>query len=351
MSGYVYGFVFGFLIAFSSALAGSIVCFYFCRRWFKAHVRKLLAKNKNLKGVLRTVEKRGFKLLVLIRLAPYPFNIMNALLSATHIPLPIFGLATAMSLVKLMLHVYIGSTLSSLAGGTDEGDKHGKALKIVVMILSIILGMGVGGYVWIVAKREVAITEALRIERRRQRRRRQDGAENEVEGAGGLELNNQGRIPDLDITNQGSFDELFESRERHLAAATSNYVRQGYHDDEDDGHEDQSLFGNLSLGRRIQHEGGDWRNVDANVDSSTDSDNSDIFDDEEEDDDGDRDVADVERRGVHYDPDDQVDEALDFSAHHMDLVESPWQNEVDLEDGALLPLSSTDREVSWGQPQ
>ncbi|KAK5807950.1 snare associated Golgi protein-domain-containing protein, partial [Linnemannia elongata] len=163
MSGYVYGFVFGFVIAFTGAMAGSIVCFYFCRRWFKAQVRKLMSKNKSLKGVVRTVEKRGFRLLVLIRLAPYPFNVMNAILSATHIPLSTYIVATAISLIKLTLHVYIGSTLSTLTGGdgddTDpkkDPNNHGKRVKILMMVMGIILGIGVGAYVWAVAKREIA---------------------------------------------------------------------------------------------------------------------------------------------------------------------------------------------------
>ncbi|KAK3815216.1 MAG: snare associated Golgi protein-domain-containing protein, partial [Benniella sp.] len=168
MSGYVYGFMNGFLMAFSSAWLGSIVCFYFCRRWFKVHVRKLMTKNKSLKAVVRTVEKKGFRLLLLIRLAPYPFNIMNALLSATHIPLYTFALATGLSLLKLMLFVYIGSTLSSLAGNDGNDDDtpknpdevHGHKLQKVAMILGIILGIGVGGYVWLIASREVEKSEA-----------------------------------------------------------------------------------------------------------------------------------------------------------------------------------------------
>lgn len=266
---------------------------------------------------------------------------MNALLSATHIPLPTFALATAISLIKLTLHVYIGSTLSSLAGDDDQDGKgnggHGKAVKIIVMILSIILGIGVGGYVWIIAKREIAASEALRIERRRQRRRRHDGG-----GGGGIELSDQRAIPDFDLTNHGPIDGFLGGEERNFG------VGHGYHDDEDDDeeHEDRSLFGGLSLGRREQHEQ-DWRNVGANVDSSTDSDMSDFFDDDDEGED--LDVDDIERQGLHAgDPDDLMDEALDFSAHHMNPIESPWQDEEGLEDGAPSPLSNLDGEGGWG---
>ncbi|KAF9576592.1 hypothetical protein EC968_006939 [Mortierella alpina] len=337
------------VIGYSSIVTmsvGSIVCFYFCRRWFKAQVRKLLAKNKSLKSVVRTVERRGFRLLVLIRLAPYPFNIMNALLSATHIPLPTFALATAISLVKLTLHVYIGSTLSSLAGRDDDQDGkgssgHGKAVKVIVMIFSIILGIGVGGYVWIIAKREITVSEALRIERRRQRRTRNGSGEGR-----GTELSDQGVIPDFDLTNRGPIDGFLGGEDRNFG------VGHAYHDDDDDEgeeHEDRSLFGGLSLGRREQHEQGDWRNVGANVDSSTDSDMSDSFDEDEEGED--LDMDDIERQGLRprSSDDDLMEEALDFSAHHMNPIESPWQDEEGLEEGVSSPLSNLDREGgSWG---
>ncbi|KAF9425565.1 hypothetical protein BGZ94_007422 [Podila epigama] len=196
MSGYVYGFAYGFLIAYSSALLGSVACFYLGRRYFKKQVRTLMAKNQSMKSIVKAVEKRGFKLLLLIRLAPYPFNLLNLALSATHIPLKTFALATAVSLTKLTLHVYIGSTLSSLAplppapapvpgdpsklpdqttpgSGTEPGvppSPYGRNIKVFVMIFSMLLGIAVSAHVWIVAKREIAASEGIRIERRRKRR-------------------------------------------------------------------------------------------------------------------------------------------------------------------------------------
>ncbi|KAG0279871.1 hypothetical protein BGZ96_001797 [Linnemannia gamsii] len=363
MSGYVYGFVFGFIIAFTGAMAGSIVCFYFCRRWFKTQVRKLLAKNKSLKGVVRTVEKRGFRLLVLIRLAPYPFNIMNAILSATHIPISTYILATAISLIKLTLHVYIGSTLSTLTGG-DEDDtdpekdpnNHGKRVKVFLLVTGIILGIGVGLYVWAVAKREIAITEAARMERRQRRRRsgarggRSAGApynRDINEGGGGIELSSQrdGYIPDVDLTNRDLGQDLSDAN--HFVGGAGNEGDQ-YRDYDDDGdHEGNSLFG--ITGRSQQQ--GDWRNVGAaagagagHTDSLSDSDESDYFDDSE---DEDEDGGDLERglglefdlngdrgRGGHdygdanrFGDEEDEDEALDFSAHHAGLTDSPWQDE------------------------
>ncbi|KAF9950550.1 hypothetical protein BGZ70_001307 [Mortierella alpina] len=234
-----------------------------------------MAKKQSLKSVVKAVEKRGFKLMILIRLAPYPFNVMNALLSATHIPLSTFALATALSLTKLALHVYIGSTLSSLAGPSpttppptsEDGqvpvtDTHGRNLKIFVMIISMLLGIAVGAYVWMVAKREIEASEGIRIERRRKRReslrlnrasmRRSSGGGSAAGRGSAREAHHrllartgsagttgelgQECVPVVDLTSGSDF----------VGGALSSHAYL----DEEEGQEDQALVGTNGGGRR-----------------------------------------------------------------------------------------------------
>ncbi|RIA91718.1 snare associated Golgi protein, partial [Glomus cerebriforme] len=115
LSGFIFGFGIGFFISYTAALTGAITVFYLSRKWFKKSVGKLLHKNNSMGAVVKAVEKKGFKLLFLIRLAPYPYNVLNTLLSATHLSLKTFTGATALSLFKLMIHVWIGSQLSSFS--------------------------------------------------------------------------------------------------------------------------------------------------------------------------------------------------------------------------------------------
>ncbi|KAF9139544.1 hypothetical protein BG015_001978, partial [Linnemannia schmuckeri] len=273
-------------------------------------------------------------LMVLIRLAPYPFNVMNALLSATHIPLSTFALATALSLTKLALHVYIGSTLSSLAPITttpdgettnpDESlppttpsnnDAHGRNLKIVFMVTSIIIGFAVGAYVWTVAKREIAASEGIRSERRRKRRasmRQSRASMRSVEGlgsgrdnhpqqhllarsgsSGGIVELGQENTPAIDLTSS-----TMSSGTDFVGGA--GFTINGYQDDEDDGLEDQALVGNG--GERSSHHlhslsrsginfavgGGSGR-----ADYGSNSEESDFLDDEDDYDDDD--MSDMER--------------------------------------------------------
>ncbi|CAG8829880.1 22168_t:CDS:2, partial [Gigaspora margarita] len=102
--------IFGFLISYVAALTGAVTVFCLSRKWFKKPVRKWLNRNKSMSAVVRAVEKK----------APYPYNILNMLLSATHLSLSTFTAATALSLFKLMIHVWIGSKMSSFSAFTSH---------------------------------------------------------------------------------------------------------------------------------------------------------------------------------------------------------------------------------------
>ncbi|KAG0368214.1 hypothetical protein BGZ54_002452 [Gamsiella multidivaricata] len=337
MSGYVYGFWFGLLIAYSSALLGSITCFYLCRKWFKVQVRALMAKKQSMKSVVKAVEKRGFKLMLLIRLAPYPFNVMNALLSATHIPLSTFAIATAISLTKLALHVYIGSTLSSLAilpppptdtngpnnddGSTplptDDANSHGRNLKIVVMAISMVLGIAVGAYVWIVAKREIEASEGVRIERRRKRREslRQSRGSKRSSSGGVAAGRGSGRVSNVAVASNSSyllarggsserFDLLGQDNsdagvsvvDLPLGSGSGSdfvgdaFVNHEYLDDDETGQEDQALVGgNGAQMHNRRHSLSGTAAMAGRIDYCSDSEESDFLDDEDED------MSDMER--------------------------------------------------------
>ncbi|KAF9356259.1 Transmembrane protein 64 [Mortierella sp. NVP85] len=316
--GYVYGFGFGLFIAYTSAFLGSITCFYLCRRWFKSQVRDLMAKKQSMKSVVKAVEKRGFKLMLLIRLAPYPFNVINALLSATHIPLSTFAIATAISLLKLALHVYIGSTLSSLAivpptttpedddsnGDTTDtpvdGNSHGRTVKIVVMVISMILGVVVGAYVWIVAKREIEASEGNRVERRRRKREslrqgltrsstgksRSHGRSSSATASsfgqllartapsfmGGFDLSSQDRIQSIDLAGNG------ESSDFVGGSSVNMYL------DDDEGKESQALVSSDGF-----HSGRRRSGSSSHAGYDTESGESDFVDDDDDD------ISDMER--------------------------------------------------------
>lgn len=101
----------------------------------------------------------------MIRLSPYPFNLLNVVFAATNISLFQFAAGTALTLLKIALHVYIGANLTSLAKhilgeeeDLSEDEIRIEKLKSFAMVVgSIITFIGMA-YIYRVAK--AAIKEA-----------------------------------------------------------------------------------------------------------------------------------------------------------------------------------------------
>ncbi|KAG2191401.1 hypothetical protein INT46_007848 [Mucor plumbeus] len=165
LSGFTFGFSIGFPISYLSALTGAIVCFQLSRTFLKARVARTLSKYPNLEAVVKAVEKKGFKLFLLIRFSPYPFNLLNVFFAATNISLFQFAAGTAISLLKIALHVYIGANLTSFAkhvlgedGDLSEVEQRVMKIRFAAAIFFSLLAFVVMAYLYRVAKAAVAET-------------------------------------------------------------------------------------------------------------------------------------------------------------------------------------------------
>ncbi|KAI8878168.1 hypothetical protein K501DRAFT_259041 [Backusella circina FSU 941] len=162
LSGYTFGFEVGFAISYFSALVGAVSCFFLCRKLVKERVSHMLSKYPNLEAVVKAVEKKGFKLFLLIRLSPYPFNLLNIFFATTDMSLFQFAAGTALSLLKIALHIYIGANLTSFAkmvlGDEEElseKEQHVQNVRYFSMALGFALTFGVMAYIYHIAKKVV----------------------------------------------------------------------------------------------------------------------------------------------------------------------------------------------------
>lgn len=101
----------------------------------------------------------------MIRLSPYPFNLLNVLFAATNISLFHFVAGTALTLLKIALHVYIGANLTSLAKhilgeeeDLTEDEIRVEKLRNIAMVLGSILAFVGMGYIYRITK--AAVREA-----------------------------------------------------------------------------------------------------------------------------------------------------------------------------------------------
>ena len=115
LSGYTFGAWTGAVISYVASLAGALTVFVLSRTFFRACISRWLSCTITIKRVVRAIEKRP-KLLFLIRLAPYPYNVMNCLLAASPtLTLRTYTICTALSLFKVIIHTSIGSSIRSFA--------------------------------------------------------------------------------------------------------------------------------------------------------------------------------------------------------------------------------------------
>ncbi|CDO74037.1 hypothetical protein BN946_scf185043.g87 [Trametes cinnabarina] len=115
LSGYTFGPWTGAIISYWASLAGALVVFTVSRTFFRASISRWLSCTVTIKRVVRAIENNP-KLLFLIRLAPYPYNVMNCLLAASpSLTLRTYTMCTALSLLKLIIHTSIGSSIHSFA--------------------------------------------------------------------------------------------------------------------------------------------------------------------------------------------------------------------------------------------
>jgi uncharacterized membrane protein YdjX (TVP38/TMEM64 family) len=115
--------------------------------------------------VVRAVEKRP-KLLFLVRLAPYPYNVMNCLLAASPtLTLKTYTLCTAASLFKVIIHTSLGASIHSFKeyntaapadGATEPEDATGAdAVARMWTIGGVLLCVAIFVYLSVVARRAV----------------------------------------------------------------------------------------------------------------------------------------------------------------------------------------------------
>ncbi|KAJ9067156.1 Tlg2-vesicle protein [Entomophthora muscae] len=154
LCGFIYGFPFGIIPPFIGGVLGSSCCFFLSRRYGSVYVRRLLLHYTYIDAAMKAIEIKGVKLLFLIRLAPYPWTVMNFVLGATRISYLDYITATALSLVKILFHIYIGSSLSSFTEKNPFSTP-----KIVLGCVAFSTGLGVTIYLYFLCKK--VISESL----------------------------------------------------------------------------------------------------------------------------------------------------------------------------------------------
>jgi uncharacterized membrane protein YdjX (TVP38/TMEM64 family) len=160
LSGYTFGPWVGATISYFAALTGALTVFLLSRTLLHDCISRWLESTGTIKRVVRAVEKRP-KLLFFVRLAPYPYNMMNCLLAASPtLTLKTYTICTAASLFKVIIHTSLGASIHSFKDyhtTAADGEENAGTNTVARMytIGGIVLCVVIFIYISIIARRAV----------------------------------------------------------------------------------------------------------------------------------------------------------------------------------------------------
>ncbi len=117
LAGYAYGFVWGFVLAWPAVTLSATLILVMARALARKWVAARTAEAHFWKAVNRAVQKDGFKVALLMRLAvALPQNLITYALSATSIKVREFAIGSFFGYFPAtVVHVYLGSQFESAA--------------------------------------------------------------------------------------------------------------------------------------------------------------------------------------------------------------------------------------------
>jgi len=138
-AGFLYGVILGFITASFGAILGSAISFLACRKWLKSCVQDKLNKQVAMTALMTAVNKHAFKICFMMRMAPIPLGIQNALLAISKIEFNVYMMSTSLGLFpELLLLVYFGSTTKEFSDLVNGKINYG-FLQQLVMVVQVII--------------------------------------------------------------------------------------------------------------------------------------------------------------------------------------------------------------------
>lgn len=142
------------MISYAAALSGAIVVFSLSRAFLREWIARWLQSTRGLCRAVRAIERKP-QLLFLVRLAPYPYNVMNVLLAATTLSMKTYVVCTGLSLIKVIIHTSIGAGIRSFSANASGAEEKEDGWSRVWTIGGILLCVALFVYLSWVARRAV----------------------------------------------------------------------------------------------------------------------------------------------------------------------------------------------------
>ncbi|KDQ52660.1 hypothetical protein JAAARDRAFT_72915 [Jaapia argillacea MUCL 33604] len=164
LCGLVWGIGIGFAIVAAGGLLGEIANFFTFKYSCKARSAKLEATSIFYASLSQIVKQGGLKIALIVRYSAVPSHFTTVVFATCGMSFTTFIIAAVLSLPKMLVHVFIGVSLSASNAGNDS--KRLRILNIVVVIAFVIITIVAMKYI---KKRLAEVTPAVVYARRKAR--------------------------------------------------------------------------------------------------------------------------------------------------------------------------------------
>lgn len=136
LCGMVYGFPLGWLLLAPASVLGSFASFLVFRHLLKEQAANLVRKNEKFKAFSEILqEDNSLFLLILIRLCPLPYSLLNgALASIPNLSATTYLMASVITSPKMFVHIFVGHVIKNL--GDEERPASAKWLDLFSILLT-----------------------------------------------------------------------------------------------------------------------------------------------------------------------------------------------------------------------
>lgn len=137
-TGLIYGVSFhGFIVLAIGSIAGSVASFYVFKNLLHTRAEQLVHMNKRFEALASILqEDNSYWMLGLLRLCPFPYSLTNGAIAGIYgISVKNFTIANIITTPKLLIYLFIGSRVRSLAENSSTGSKIFDIVSILVTLL------------------------------------------------------------------------------------------------------------------------------------------------------------------------------------------------------------------------
>lgn len=116
LSGMIYGVLGGWLVLSTASITGLLASFVVFRYLLQSQAQRLVNSNERFRAFAEILKEESLLwFLMLIRLGPFPYSLLNGALAAIpELHLPTYVLALVLTSPKLFIHVFVGHQLVAL---------------------------------------------------------------------------------------------------------------------------------------------------------------------------------------------------------------------------------------------